>query len=247
MPETETTSGIEKLLLGDFTRTPNTLANVLQTVMEFIVPRGEARSLRRWPGRLTLGKRDAFVGNGAAKTFALLSTLVHSRNWPTPARAFKGATAGGVAGATELVYTSAAAPAAGQFTIDAANNIVLAAADAAPTAAETVWVYYAFGDGRYTIEVFTANEKRHDSVINGSILGLNAANQDDVNSVFAINANTPYLPQDTIIRVQVQVSDADSIVNFDDQNIYTNIELPYTRAPQASIRSPDAQLAGLGR
>lgn len=248
MPDTEApTQAIEKLLLSDFTRTPNTMAGVLQTVMEHVVPRGEARSLRRWPGRLTLGKRDAFVGNAALKTFALLSVLVNSRNFPTPARAFKGLTANGVAGAVELVYTSAAAPAAGQFTIDAANNIVLAAADAAPAANETVWVYYAFGDGRYTVEVFAANEKRHDSVLNGSILGLNAANQDDVNSVLAINANTPYLPQDTAIRVQVQVTDADSLVNFDDVNIYTNIELPYTRAQQASIRSPDAQLAGLGR
>lgn len=248
MPESEApTQGIEKLLLGDFTRTSNTMAGVLQTVMEHLVPRGEARSLRRWPGRLTLGKRDAFVGNGALKTFALLSILVNSQQFSAPARAFKGATAGGVAAATELVYTSAAAPAAGQFTIDATNNIVLAAADAAPSAAETVWVYYAFSDGRYTVEVFAANEKRHDSVANGSILGLNVANQNDVNSVWAINANTPYLPQDTAIRVQVQVADADSLVNFDEQNVYTNIELPYTRIAQAAIKSPDAQLAGLGR
>ena len=237
---------IETLVLEDFTRTPNTSAGLYQTVLEHVVPRNEVRALLRYPGRLTFGTQDAFVGDGAAKSFALLSTLVQSRNFPTPARAFKGATGGGVAGATELTYTSAAAPGAGEFTISAANAIVLAAADDAPTAGETVWVYYAFADGEYTIEVFTPNERRHDTYANGTIRRLNAAPQDDVNSVFAIGSNTPWLPQDTLIRVQVKVEDADSIVNFDAHNIYTNIELPFTRQPIGAVKDPDNQLSGLG-
>lgn len=237
---------IETLVLQDFTQTPNTSAGLYQTVLEHVVPRNEVRALLRYPGRLTFGKRDAFVGDGALKQFALLSTLIASRNFPTPARAFKGATAGGVSAATELTYTSAAAPAAGQFTIDASNNIVLAAADAAPTAGETVWVFYAFSDGEYTIEVFTPNERRHDTYANGTIRRLNAAPQDDVNSVFAIGSNTPWLPQDTLIRVQVKVADSDSIVSFDPLNIYTNIELPFTRQPIGAVKDPDNQLSALG-
>lgn len=233
---------IEQLVLSDFTQTPNTSVNITQTVLEHIVPRNEARALLRYPGRLTFGKLDAIVGT-TATTYALLSTLVFSRNFPTPARAFRGTTAGGLAGATEQTYV-ASGPGAGQFTIDASNNIVLGTALAAT---DTVWVYYAFSDGQYTIEVFTPNERRHDTYANGTILRLNSAPQDDVNSVFAIGSNTPFLPQDTIVRVQVNVTNSTSLVNFDAANIYTNIELPFTRAPIAALKGhPDAQLAGLG-
>ena len=225
----------EALILEDFTQFANTQTGVMETVLEHVVPRNEARMLLRAPGRLNFGTLDTFSGDGSTTDFALLSTLVRSRNFPQPARAF--------VGGVEQTYTSAAAPGAGEFTVTG-NTAKFGTAPA--NAADNTKVYYAFADGDYTVEVFSPNERQHDTYANGTIRRLNSAPQDDVNSVWAIGANTPPLPQDTIIRVQVKVSDADSIVNFDADNIYTRIELPFTRLPLAAVQDPDAYLARLG-
>ena len=236
----------EMLVLTDFVTTPNTQTGLMETVLEHVVPRNEARMLLRSPGRLHFGTRHVTAeGDGIVTSYALPVTLVRSRNFPVPAIVliYDGADPDSDTLVDTLVYV-ASAPAAGQFTLSA-NNVVLG--DAADLdAGEFGVVYFPFGNGEYTVEVFSPNERTHDTYANGTILRLNSAPQDDVNSVWALGSNTPPLPQDTIVRVQVKITDADAIVNFDAVNVYTAIELPFTRLPVGSLNDPDAYLDKLG-
>lgn len=235
----------ETLVLPDFDQSSNSQTGVFETVLEHIVPRNEARMLLRAPGRLTFGTRHIVQGDGVTTTYSLPAVLVRSRNFPIPAVAlvYDGADPATANLVDTLTYV-ASGPAAGQFTLSG-NDVVLG--DGADVgAAEYLVVYFPFSNGVYTVEVFSPNERQHDTYANGTILRLNSAPQDDVNSVWALGSNSPPLPQDTIIRVQVKVTDADAIVNFDAANPYTNIELPFTRLPLAALSDPDAYMGPLG-
>jgi len=236
----------EVLVLDDFVQTQNSQTGVFETVLEHEVPRNEARMLLRSPGRLNFGTRHITAeGDGIATNYALPVTLVRSRNFPIPAvvKVFDGPDPDADSEVDELDYV-ASAPGAGEFTLSGNSVVLGAAADIG--AGEYGVVYFPFGNGDYTVEVFSPNQRRHDTYQNGSILRLNSAPQDDVNSVWALGRNSPPLPQDTIVRVQVKVTDADAIVNFDAANPYTRIELPFTRLAVAGDGSADDYLKGLG-
>lgn len=215
------TSDIENLLLSDFLASANSgVAGVLQTVLQHTVFRGETRTLIRHPGRLTFGTKDLFSGNGALVTFNLTKKAVVSANHPTPARAF--------VGGVEQAYV-AAAPGAGQFTVNFAVSPATITFGVAPGAgADNVDVRYANAEGNYSIEVFTPNSRRHDTYKNGTIRRLNSAPQHDNNNIFAIDRDTPPLTQDHIIRIQV---DSAAVVDLDAEKSYTSIELPFVRGP----------------
>lgn len=160
---------------------------------------------------------DQFAGTGAQVTFALTRQIVPSRgNGPA---AIDGALA--TVNGVQVVISA----------IDyAAKTVTLAAA---PANGAVVKIYYGIGEGRYTVEVFSADERRHDTHANGSIRRLNASNQEDVNSLFRLDFPTNWLPQDFIVRIQVQTP---GVINWDAVNPFSSIQLPYERRDIRTFR-----------
>lgn len=213
---------IENLTRDDFTLSANT-PNVNTTTAEFVVPRGFAFRLLAHNARLLLGTMDQFAGNGAQVTFVLTRKIVPSRgNGPA-------AIDGAVATVNGAQVTISA--------IDyAAGSVTLAAA---PANGAVVKIYYAFAEGRYTVEVFSADERRHDTHANGSIRRLNASNQEDVNQMFRLDFPTNWLPQDFVVRIQVNTP---ATVNWDAVNPFSMIQFPFERRDIRSF-SPQELIA----
>lgn len=219
----------------DFVLTATQGTGAVETVAEYVIPRGEARKFIRHSGRLTLGAKDLFNGDGATVDFVLAQPIANSpRAFAAPAKVF--------VGAVEYVYV-AAAPGAGQFTINfATKTITFGVAPA--VGVDNVKVYYppVNGDGKYTIEVYNPTERRHETFGNGSIRRINTAPQDDINSPWTMG-ETPWLVQDYILRVQVQSA---SDVSVDADNPYTQIELPFVRKGIAQVSKDElAELVGI--
>jgi hypothetical protein len=231
--------GLDYLTLNDVTKTAATGTGATETVFEFIIPRGEARKFVRTAGRLTLGAKDTFAGNGALVDFVLAQTIANNfRGFRIPAILYF--LTGGVK--TYKTYTSNPAPGAGQFTVNFATNAVKTG-DVAAALTDVVVLYPPVNvDGQYTVEVFNPTERRHETFGNGSIRGLHSMVQDDINSPWSMS-ETPWLPQDYILRVQVKtVSD----VSVDLDNAYTQLELPFVRKPVQQLTKEEyAQTVGI--
>lgn len=207
---------IEFLTREDFTLSANT-PNVNTTVAEFVIPRGYAFRYLAHSARLLLGTMDQFNGDGVQATFNLSRDIIPSRG-------------NGPASTDGAVATVNGAVVAIQSINYAANSVTLAAA---PANGATVRIYYAFGEGRYTVEVFSADERRHDTHANGAIRRLNASNQEDVNQLFRLKFATNWLPQDFLIRIQVNTP---ATVNWDAANPFSSIQFPYERRDIRSFR-----------
>jgi len=206
----------ENLTRDDWTLSANT-PNVNTTVAEFVVPRGYAKRFVAQNARLMLGTMDQFAGNGAATAFALSRTIVPSRgNGPLSTDGAVATVNGAVVAISAINY--------------ATNTVTLAAA---PANAAVVKIYYAFSEGRYTVEVFSADERRHDTHANGSIRRLNATNQEDVNQIFRLDFPTNWLPQDFILRIQVNTP---ATVNWDAVNPFSTILFPFERRDIRSFK-----------
>jgi len=200
---------MEFLTREDFTLSANT-PNVNTTVAEFVIPRNYAFKFLARNSRVLLGTMNQFVGNGAQTAFVLSRAIVRSKgNGPLPTD-----------GAVATVNGNAVAISA----IDYVTRTVTLAA--APANGATVRIYYLFAEGRYTVEIFSADERRHDTHANGSIRRLNASNQEDVNSAVRLDFSTNWLPQDFLFRIQVQTP---ATVNWDPANAFSTIQLPFER------------------
>lgn len=217
---------METLTREDFTRVANTGAGAFQTVMTHIVPRGEARKFVREAGRLNFGATQQFAPAGGTTTLTITAgSVVRSRQFKAyPVTVFRLR-----AGVTVQLTLVTAAPGANEFSYNETTQVITIAAS---TAGDVFDVYFPFSAGSYTVEVFSPSERRHDTYGNGTIQRLNSAPQDDINSMFSINSDTPWLLQDYTLRVQVNTA---TIVNHDDRNPYTLVELPYVRAPLAAL------------
>ncbi|MFA5861214.1 MAG: hypothetical protein WDA16_05915 [Candidatus Thermoplasmatota archaeon] len=207
---------IEFLTREDFSLAANT-PNVNTTTAEFVIPRGYAYRFLAHAGRLLLGTMDQFAGTGAQTVFNLTRDIVPSRgNGPAAIDGALVTVNGALVAITSIDY--------------AANSVTLTVA---PANAATVKIYYAFSEGRYTVEVFSADERRHDTHANGAIRRLNASNQEDVNQLFRLKFATNWLPQDFIIRVQVQTA---ATINWDTVNPFSMLQLPYERRDIRTFR-----------
>jgi len=207
---------MENLTRDDFTLSANT-PNVNTTIAEFVIPRGYAFRFLAQNARLTLGAMDQFAGNGAQTAFVLTRAPVSSRGWGA------GATDGVLATVNGAVVTVAS--------VNYATNTVTLAA--APANGATVKIYYPFSDGRYTVEIFSADERRHDTQANGSIRRINASNQEDVNQIFRLDFPSNWLPQDFLFRVQVNTP---ATVNWDAVNPFSVLQVPFERRDIRSFR-----------
>jgi len=210
---------MEYLTRDDFTLAANT-PNVNTTVAEFVIPRGYAFRFLAQAARLLLGVMDQFAGTGAQTVFNLTRQIVPSRgNGPS-------ALDGAVATVNSAVVTISA--------IDYnAKTVTLAVA---PANAAVVKIYYGIAEGRYTVEVFSPDERRHDTHANGSIRRLNASNQEDVNSLFRLDFPTNWLPQDFLVRVQVNTP---GTINWDAANPFSSIQVPYERRDLRSFKADE--------
>lgn len=221
--------GLDFLTRSDLTLTAASGTGAVETVAEFVIPRGLARKFVRTSGRLLLGAKDTFAGNGALVDFVLAATIANSpRSFRIPAVLYFQVGAGAK---TYKTYTANPAPGAGEFTVNFATNAVKTG-DVAPNGT-SVHVYYppVNGDGQYTIEVFNPTERRHETYGNDAIAALHSAAQTDINSPWTMN-ETPWLPQDYIIRVQVKTS---SDVNVESDNPYTLFALPFIQKPVSQM------------
>jgi hypothetical protein len=207
---------------ADMTLTPTVGSGNFETVAEFIIPRGEARKFLREAGRLTLGSKSAFNGDGATTVFTLPANVSNNARAFTPPAALYFVVAGVK---VFKVYTANPAPGAGQFTVLFPNQVKTG--DIAAAGVNNVVVYYppTNSDGKYTIEVFNPPEKRHETYGNGATAGLHRKVQDDINSPWTMN-ETPWIVQDYLIRVQVASL---IVVDTSLDNPFLGVELPFVR------------------
>lgn len=208
----------------DFELDSNTVSTALEAVASHTIPRGLVRQFVTKPGRLTLGALQEFDGDGVTTAFVISAGTVVSnpRGFYQPVVA--------IVDGTEQTYTTGS-PGAGEFSYTASTQTVtFGTAPASGT--DNVDIYFPFAEGAYTVEVFSENGRQRETFVNGPIRRLNSAPQDDVNSAWGLRRPTPLIPQDAEIRILVRSTVS---VNWDDENPYSQIELPYMEAPITSM------------